>query len=199
MNDFEYDCLQKKRLARQAKYRKRGSRSKKCSLSSDFMTQKQWLERCGAVLSVNLNQPVSWDVFKELGKKTQEEYIGNLMKIYSVNATSLAAMFHVQPLTVRRFIQAKRLNLSFPVGRSMNAEQKAAWESFLDGKGVPSGQSPPENTEVEMANDTDCEMNMRHVSLSFSGKIDVSAISNSLRHILGNDMVGEIEIICNLA
>ena len=163
------------------------------------MTQKQWLERCGAVLSVNLNQPVSWDVFKELGKKTQEEYIGNLMKIYSVNATSLAAMFHVQPLTVRRFIQAKRLNLSFPVGRSMNAEQKAAWESFLDGKGVPSGQSPPENTEVEMANDTDCEMNMRHVSLSFSGKIDVSAISNSLRHILGNDMVGEIEIICNLA
>ena len=35
MNDFDFDCLQKKRLAQQAKYRKRGSKSKKCT-PSDF-------------------------------------------------------------------------------------------------------------------------------------------------------------------
>lgn len=40
MNDFEFDCLQKKRLAQQAKYRKRGSKSKKCPMSTDHMTKK---------------------------------------------------------------------------------------------------------------------------------------------------------------
>lgn len=42
MNDFDFDCLQKKRLAQQAKYRKRGSKSKKCTMSTDYMTTKQW-------------------------------------------------------------------------------------------------------------------------------------------------------------
>lgn len=47
MNDFEFDCLQKKRLAQQAKYRKRGSKSKKCPMSTDHMTKKQWIEKDG--------------------------------------------------------------------------------------------------------------------------------------------------------
>ena len=44
MSDFEYDCWQRKRIAQQAKYRKCGSKSKKCSMSTDHMTQKQWKE-----------------------------------------------------------------------------------------------------------------------------------------------------------
>lgn len=39
MSDFEYDCWQRKRIAQQAKYRKCGSKSKKCSMSTDHMTQ----------------------------------------------------------------------------------------------------------------------------------------------------------------
>ena len=35
MSDFEYDCWQRKRIAQQAKYRKCGSKSKKCSMSTD--------------------------------------------------------------------------------------------------------------------------------------------------------------------
>ena len=41
MNDFEFDCLQKKRLAQQAKYRKRGSKSKKCPMSTDLSPSRQ--------------------------------------------------------------------------------------------------------------------------------------------------------------
>lgn len=66
MSDFEYDCWQRKRLAQQAKYRKCGSKSKKCSMSTDHMTQKQWKERNGKVVTVNLNQPITWDEFKAL-------------------------------------------------------------------------------------------------------------------------------------
>lgn len=56
MNDFDYDCLQKKRLARQARYRKCGSKSRKCPLPTDNMTQEEWKERCGEVLTIKLNR-----------------------------------------------------------------------------------------------------------------------------------------------
>ena len=59
MNDFEFDCLQKKRLAQQAKYRKRGSKSKKCPMSTDHMTKKQWIERCGKIVTIKMDSPVS--------------------------------------------------------------------------------------------------------------------------------------------
>lgn len=197
MNDFEFDCLQKKRLAHQAKYRKRGSKSKKCPMSTDYMTRRQWLERCGKIVTVNMNEPITWKVFKELSKQTQEEYIHNLMGLYSVNATSLAAMFHIQPLTVRRHIAAQQLAVSFPVGHSMNAEQRRAWERFINGKQGEENNTV-EATETTDENPTDNKMEMSGFSLRFNGPIDISMIANSLTHILGNNAVGEVEIRCSL-
>jgi hypothetical protein len=197
MNDFEFDCLQKKRLAQQAKYRKRGSKSKKCPMSTDHMTKKQWIERCGKIVTIKMDSPVSWASFKELSKQTQEEYLKNLMEKYHINASSLAEMFHITPITVRRHIATQGLAVSFPVGHSMNAEDRRAWELFLSGDAVEQSEN-----EVCLENEEMCDeepMSMCSFSLRFSGKIDVSMISNSLVRILGDHSVGEIEVTCNLA
>jgi len=197
MNDFEFDCLQKKRLAQQAKYRKRGSKSKKCPMSTDHMTKKQWIERCGKIVTIKMDSPVSWASFKELSKQTQEEYLKNLMEKYHINASSLAEMFHITPITVRRHIATQGLAVSFPVGHSMNAEDRRAWELFLSGHAVEQSEN-----EVSAENEETCDeepMSMCSFSLRFSGKIDVSMISNSLIRILGDHSVGEIEVTCNLA
>ena len=197
MNDFEFDCLQKKRLAQQAKYRKRGSKSKKCPMSTDHMTKKQWIERCGKIVTIKMDSPVSWASFKELSKQTQEEYLKNLMEKYHINASSLAEMFHITPITVRRHIATQGLAVSFPVGHSMNAEDRRAWELFLSGDAVEQSEN-----EVSAENEETCDeepMSMCSFSLRFSGKIDVSMISNSLIRILGDHSVGEIEVTCNLA
>lgn len=197
MNDFEFDCLQKKRLAQQAKYRKRGSKSKKCPMSTDHMTKKQWIERYGKIVTIKMDSPVSWASFKELSKQTQEEYLKNLMEKYHINASSLAEMFHITPITVRRHIATQGLAVSFPVGHSMNAEDRRAWELFLSGDAVEQSEN-----EVSAENEETCDeepMSMCSFSLRFSGKIDVSMISNSLIRILGDHSVGEIEVTCNLA
>ena len=197
MNDFEFDCLQKKRLAQQAKYRKRGSKSKKCPMSTDHMTKKQWIERCGKIVTIKMDSPVSWASFKELSKQTQEEYLKNLMEKYHINASSLAEMFHITPIPVRRHIATQGLAVSFPVGHSMNAEDRRAWELFLSGDAVEQSEN-----EVSAENEETCDeepMSMCSFSLRFSGKIDVSMISNSLIRILGDHSVGEIEVTCNLA
>lgn len=201
MSDFEYDCWQRKRIAQQAKYRKCGSKSKKCSMSTDHMTQKQWKERNGKVVTVNLNQPITWDDFKALTASMQEEYLKHMMENYGANATSFAAMFEVQPLTIRRYIQMNKLNIKFPVGHSMSTAQKDAWDELLHGK------TSNEDAEVEVEDvpatkldeaASKQSMDMKRFSLCFNGRIDVNMIANSLLHILGDNAVGEVEIVCNL-
>ena len=198
MNDFDYDCLERKRLARQAKYRKCGSKSRKCPLSTDHMTHKQWKERCGAVVSINIGRPVSWENFKAMSKQTQEEYIRDLMDTYGANATSLATMFNIRPLTVRRYIASAGLNIEFKVGHSMNAEQRMAWKRFLNEDNVDQPMVMAAATEPITKPNTCTAMVMDKFSLSFNGKIDIGMISNSLLHILGDNASGHIEIICNI-
>lgn len=170
-------------------------------MSTDHMTQKQWKERNGKVVTVNLNQPITWDDFKALTASMQEEYLKHMMENYGANATSFAAMFGVQPLTIRRHIQMNKLNIKFPVGHSMSTAQKDAWDELLHGK------TSDEDAEVEVEDvpatkldevASKQSMDMKRFSLCFNGRIDVNMIANSLLHILGDNAVGEVEIVCNL-
>ena len=202
MDDFTYDCWQKKKLAQQARYRKCGSKSRKCSLPSDRLTKKQWKERNGETVSINLNQPTTWENFKKLSKPTQEEYIRHLMETYGANATSLAALFQVRPLTVRRFLQSRQLAIKFPVGHSMSAAQREAWTAFLNGDTIcessPAQQAEESSPDVFIPDQADSAMSMSAVSLSFKGKINAAMIANSLLKILGDNASGEVEITCRL-
>ena len=208
MSDFEFDCMKKKQLAGQAKYRKRGSKSKKCSLPSDGMTNKQWKERCGPVISYNPNKPMAWEDFKKLPTHIQAEYITNLQHKFGATAVDLGKMFGVQPLTVRKHADANHLGVEFPRGHAMSAATKAEWDKFVcpeqeelqaflepdedDERHIeePSGSPVPAQTEA---------MKMKNFSLRFSGNIDVNMIANSWKWILGESTNGELEIICNLA
>ena len=78
MTDFDYDVMLRKRLASQAKYRKRGSKSKKCPLQSDGMTRRQWERRNGEVVSMDLNRPMDWKTFKGFPVTMQETYLKQL-------------------------------------------------------------------------------------------------------------------------
>lgn len=224
MTDFDYDCLQKKRIANQAKYRKRGSRSKKCNLPSDRLTHKQWKERCGPVVTYNLSNPMNWEDFKQLPVYIQAEYITNLQNKYGVTAVDLAEMFGVKPLTVRRHSEANNLSVTFHRGHAMTPARKAEWKKFLDPAGVgdetvnaeeaavvsaePVEEPVPEPEKVVFSCPPPEEviapvepksMNMTNFSLRFKGNLDVGTIANSLKLIMGNQSSGELEIICNLA
>lgn len=229
MSDFEYDCLQKKRIANQAKYRKRGSKSKKCNLLSDRLTNKQWKEKCGPVITYSLNKPMIWDDFKQMPAHVQAEYITNLQNKFGATAVDLGNMFGVRALTVRKHADANNLGIEFPRGHAMSAARRAEWAKFLSEEGceeekVPTPASLPENSEpvalfsgesdeigfvlgsdeYEKGNSAVVplepkSMCMKKFSLQFAGVIDVNMIANSLKLIIGDKAEGELEIICNLA
>lgn len=203
MNDFEYEVRQRKILARQSRYKKNGSKSRRCSLSSDRMTDKQWKERCGAIMVYNLGKPMMWQEFKEMPSDMQKEYIESLIQKYSVTASDLARMFGCRPSSVTRLCREPEIDIEFKAGKRMTAEQRVRFGEFLScvGDGL---MCDPEHVDVEKAPESIVveseepkrSMAMSEFSIQFSGPFNPEMFYNSIRHIIpsGTDVEIEVEV-----
>lgn len=200
MNDFEYDVMLKKRLANQAKYRKCGSKSKKCPMSTDHMTRRQWEKRCGEVMTYQLRRPMAWKDFKAQPIHIQKMYIEDLMGVYDVTATDLARMFDVTPATVLRHCGKDGLDVRFTKGKHMNDQQRDMFEKFLrdelndDIGNIEDGHAVEDVVAGKPAND----MNMTAFDLSFSGKFNRDMLYNSLSSMLPAGIEVKIDIRCTI-
>ena len=213
MNEFDFEVRQRKQIANQARHRKCGSKSRKCSLSTDRMTQKQWIERCGKVVSFQIGKPMKWAEFCELPKDLKEEYINSLIEKYSVTAKVLASMFGVSPVTVFRLVEREQLSVGFSRGKRMDESEKIAFEKFLSGKNDELPRGAEGDVGSQICEDTleksesateEClsperpSTKLNSFTLNFSGGIDIEMIANSLRYILGDGTSAKIQISCEL-
>lgn len=225
MTDFDYECWQKKILARQASHKKNGSKSKKCSFPSDYLTKKQIKERNGVIVSINLDEPMKWEIFTTLSPKTQSDYLRHIIQKYGATQTNIANMFGIAQSSFWRYCRTSDIDIKFSKGHRKSEEQQQAWDEFLIKFGITPKATKvanPKSTDVEtiteipevsaesntelinesLSSDKDVKtddteistMKMNTVSLSFSGKIDINQIANSLRLILGDSAVGHLNI-----
>ena len=149
MNDFDYDALQKKRIAQGDRHRKRGGKSRKCSLPQDYMTPAQLRRMNGPVKTYNMNAPLSWYEFCQMPEDLQRQYLDGLRTRYSATNEMLGELFHVHPTTVSQ----KRLALgcktrchALPV--EARAERAHAWCVFLAGAAETEEAAAPSLEEI---------------------------------------------------
>ena len=135
MNDFDYDVLQKKRIAAGARHMKRGSRSKRCSLPSDNLTPAQLKRRNGPVSTYKLDEPMRWDDFKAMPVDLQKKYLTNLVETYGATNEMLGDMFYVHPTHVGAVKKALGVISNNP--RHLSKEKKTIrdqmWAAFCNG------------------------------------------------------------------
>lgn len=135
MNDFDYDALQKKRIAAGARHMRRGSRSKRCFLPSDNLTPAQLKRRNGPVSTYKLDAPMRWDDFKEMPVDLQKQYLTYLVETYGATNEMLGDMFYVHPTYVGAVKKALGVVSHNP--RRVIGEKKAIrdhmWAAFCNG------------------------------------------------------------------
>lgn len=90
LNDFDFDVLQKKRLAYGAKHKKNGSKSRRCTLPSDYLTAAQRKELNGDVKEYNLNKPMSWEAFKAMPLDLQQDYVNGVQSRFGVGVATMS-------------------------------------------------------------------------------------------------------------
>lgn len=153
MTDFDFDVKQKKSIAHGAYARKSGSKSKKCTLPSDSLTEAQKRKLNGPCVGVKLDEPMSWEQFKSLPLSLAKEYIANLRETYNASQLMLSGMFGVSPPLICRTFKAMGIE-SGPAKRTDFGEatkvKQAKWDAFCHG--VVGGGS---NLIIGGANDKD--------------------------------------------
>ena len=154
MNDFDYDALQKKRIAAGARHMRRGSRSKRCSLPSDNLTPAQLKRRNGPVSTYKLDAPMRWDDFKSMPVDLQKRYLTNLVETYGATNEMLGDMFYVHPThvgTVKKALGVVSHNPHRLIGEK-KAIRDQMWAAFCNGVvggGDAVKETPREPEKVE--------------------------------------------------
>lgn len=156
MKEFDWDVLQKKRVASGAYHIKRGSRSKKCTLPSDYMTASQKRRMNGNVETYNMTAPMAWKTFKKLPNDLKEEYMQSLVDKMDVSQTVAARdMFSISSATMSLYL--KENGLVWPKTKhglkKFAGESLDSWNEFLNRKDVqePVAQEPAQEQETKPA------------------------------------------------
>ena len=157
MHDFDYDAMQKKRIARGASHMKRGSKSKKCTLPSDYLTAAQKRRLNGPVSTYKLDEPMNWESFKAMPEDLQKKYILRLQENYGANDEMIGKMFKKSDtiaLRLRNTLNIKPLG-NCKLNRKEKAIRDAKWDAFCNGVvgGKPGKPEKVENKDVEESYD----------------------------------------------
>jgi hypothetical protein len=135
MNDFDYDVMQKKRIARGAYHRKGGSKSRRCPMSTDYMTEKQIQERNGPVKHYDLKHPMTWTEFKFMPLDLQQEYLQSLVDRFSAFAKQIAEeLFDVAPVTLSAHVRRKGIKVSWLNSHYAARFDEDKWQAWLKGE-----------------------------------------------------------------
>lgn len=200
---FNDEVRKKKRLSYQAKRRVKGSKSKKCSLSSDNLTHKQWVERCGKIMTYSLEKPMEWREFCRLPTRVQKEYLLNLIAKYHVTASDLARMFGVTPATVSKKCKEEEIGISFSPGKRMSKKERTEFERFLLVNDRDEDCRNRDNeTQEDCSQQEECiekengTMLLSNFNLSFSGGFDPTTLGNSLTYMIPYGQQVELTIQC---
>lgn len=154
MHDFDYDAMQKKRIARGAAHMKRGSKSKKCTLPSDYLTAAQKRRLNGPVSTYKLDEPMNWESFKAMPEDLQKKYILNLQETYQANNDMLGKMFGVTGVSVCKMRHALGIGAmgQSKMTRDEVTVRDAKWDAFCNGV---VGGKPGEVEDEENCDDID--------------------------------------------
>ncbi len=155
MHDFDYDAMQKKRIAHGAAHMKHNRKG--CSLPSDNLTAAQKRRLNGPVNTYKLDEPMGWESFKAMPEDLQKQYILILQNAYQANDKMIGKMLGKSDVTVGEY--RKKLGIN-SIGKSKMTRDEvsirnAKWDAFCNGVvgGKPGEPKKFENNEVEELHD----------------------------------------------
>ena len=138
MNDIEFilkeDIKKKKQAGSGYRYKKNGSKSKKCSLPSDNLSKKELNKMNGECKVYNLSEKMNYSNFCAMPFDLQIKYLEMLRDKFGASQTDIAKMMNVAPSTLASH-RYKFLN-NKPVFPSSNRPRldKDAWRRFINGE-----------------------------------------------------------------
>lgn len=181
MNDFDYDVMQKKRVAAGARHRVNGSKSKFVSLPSDYMTAAEKRRLNGKVNTYKMNEPISYGEFKKMPTELQEKYLNGLNSRFGVGAKTIGEdLFHKSANALNEYIRAHGIKMAR--GNRLSEKERELWEAWLAGEDLKKPvliddiEEVIEPVVVKTLPKEENELKSERVSVCLTGKVTANAL-----------------------
>lgn len=207
IDDFNYDCMEKKRIASGSRHMKRGSKSKKCTLPSDLLTAAQIKKKNGKVINMDMAKPTSLRNFKTWPTDIQKEYLTRYINEFGCTIGDFAQIFGCSYSAFRKHLSDIEFDTSvFAVGKRMSKENRFRFRQWLSTY-YPDFKEPvqSEDTDKKMEDSvpvpvpvqkdpieerhTDALMGTPRVCMDFTGLLNVHQIANTIRSVASGKRV----------
>ncbi len=198
MQDETYTFIQtvrdRKTVAHSARYRKVGSKSRKCTLPSDYLTAAEKKRRNSAVQTYTMNTPHTKKELDSWPVDLRTKYIANLIERYCPANKDLGEMLGVSETTACTYL--RKLGLRNPI-RPTRAQQ-LAFLRFCEPMPepepipVPAVEPEPDTTVVMLAppiHKPAAPVTYDNIALTFTGTADdlIRVIQTGPIHLAGAD------------
>ena len=220
---FCEDVRERRSIGRGGYHKKNGSKSRKCSLPSDHLTEGAWKKMNGPVTTANLSAPMDWAAFKTLSHDLRSQYIKMLVDKFNATKVGISEAFGVHFTTLTKELAGCDAAQLFRPGKKMKQFEREALLTFF-------GVTPEnEETECETVAEPDaqvaeiepneCEIErkteeteavepvkpsvpsqfaMQEFELVFAGCFDADHVANSLRYMVPAGARAKVKISCEL-
>lgn len=114
MTDIQYvyqsDIHEKKSTGRGVFHKKNGSKSKKCTMPSDYLSIKEKMGMSGECKTYNMRKFYTYEEFKQFPDDIQLQYLNSLINRYDVTIAAIAdELFHITPAGLYKYLRKHEL------------------------------------------------------------------------------------------
>lgn len=182
---FRQTSLERKKIANNVYSRKRGSRSKKCTLPSDNLTAGQIKKRNGEMMQYNLSKPMSWLTFKSMPEDLKREYILKLKNKHGARSKDIAGMFDISKNTFSAAM-VKLFGGHTPFEGKYKKKLSLDWVEFIRNNTEASEEAEPAEVNLPTEEDKSVENETERVKQPPTSKPrGVARVTSGLIHLEG--------------
>ena len=132
MNDFDYDVMQKKRIARGVYHRKGTTNRKGCRLPHENLTKKELNAMNGEVITVNMLEKLNWKEFNALPKDLQTEYLQHTMDRFGVGLNTISVdLFGLSNSYLSVWAKRNGIELKLRTGGRLSKAAMESWKRWI--------------------------------------------------------------------
>lgn len=186
MDDAEYiykQDVKEKAITARSSHKYGSSRRRRCGLSSDNLTRKEWERMNGPVHTLKPDEALSWDRFRALPRSLQQDYIKHILSKFKVGPAALSRMFGVSEAYCGDYLK-KQLGITFQ-GRTTRQETLRFLDAYRPDRGPVCADK--KNTELT------------RVSLTFCGGFSPEAIAARLQGLFPAGAVVSVTVDISVA
>lgn len=129
---FTQDVKERGKMKTGAMHKKNGSKSKKCTLPSDYLTPAKQKNLNGECHSIKMDEPFrDWDKFRKLPESMQNVYLNHLITKYHARGRDLAEMFGTTTTNMFNYCGKMNPPVKFPYRGKASRSVDPAWTEFI--------------------------------------------------------------------